>query len=103
MAAEEGMADAARNWLDNLYFRGVQAARGKPANLVAQESGPDAPPVKVRSALNTTWIQTRPPSDTDPGAVELGFYDVEGGVLTLRSKSTNDAYHYREPDSDWVV
>jgi hypothetical protein len=87
------------SWLDEFRRRGEEAARrrlGEPApptrRIVTPVTAvthvqPDRGEATPRGKLETIWIQTRAPTEYDPGAVELGYYSVESGVVVMRDES----------------
>src|SRR6266704_2997963 len=72
------------SWLDTLLDRGMQAKQA--AEPVAAPPA-IARPRQPRPEIKTVWFQTRAPRGGDAGAVELGYYSVADGVLTMRDES----------------
>jgi hypothetical protein len=56
----------------------------------------------MKPEIKMVWIQTRAPSNGDPGGCEAGYYCVADGVLTMRDedgKPTGQT-HRLEPGED---
>lgn len=71
------------SWLDTLRDRGLQAKR-------EAEPAPSTPTVRRKAPieLRSVIVQTSyaHPDRGDPGAVEVGYYSVADGVLTMRDE-----------------
>jgi hypothetical protein len=100
-------------WLDNLYQRGVQAKRVTPVTDVTHvqpDRGEAAPRPIARPPpkLERVWIQTAAPQPETgfPGTVEIGYFTVENGVLTMRAetgKATGAKQALAEGDNPRVI
>jgi hypothetical protein len=81
------------SWLDALRDRGLQATRSAPPEpLIVSPPDPE---------IHTVCVQTAPPRDGYPGAVEPGFYSVTGGVVTMHDadgKPTGKTHRLRPGD-----
>jgi hypothetical protein len=72
---------ALMSWLDTLQRRGLQAMQ--PAKDIAP-----APIAKPAAEIKSVWFQRRAPaSSSDLGEIDLGYYSVADGVLTMHDES----------------
>lgn len=69
------------NWLDTLRDRGLQAKRTAAPEPSPRQVQPTEP-VEIKHV----FAQTRAPSENDPGAVEIGFYSVQGDSVVVHDE-----------------
>lgn len=85
-----------RNWLDTLLDRGLEAAAKDTA------PGPTAKPPEIKAA----HFQRRAPQGKDPGEIDLGYYSITDGVLTMHRESgepTGTVHRLASGDNPYAV
>jgi len=70
------------NWLDTLLARGDEAKR---ADIVPSARQPARP--QPKADIKAVSVQTAAPFGSSPGAITVGYYSVEEGVVGMRDEA----------------
>jgi hypothetical protein len=74
------------SWLDTLRDRGMQAKRSaEPLPVMRRQAPPSERPAEIKHV----FVQTRRPAGSDPGAVVIGYYSVQGNSVLMHDAAAS--------------
>jgi len=88
------------SWLETLLDRGLEAMQ--PAEDIAP-----APIAKPAAEIKSVWFQRRAPTNAkDLGEIDLGYYSIADGVLTMHDetgKPTGKVHRLAPDDNPYAL